>query len=347
MKSVSRLLLTVLSAASAHVCAADLVFSDIAPNAYSSAAYSINNAGEIGGAWNGEAAIWSKGQGTIVANSGDVYAINDKGQYAGRANIYYPLSSVSNLGYQEMGMAKGINNLGQVVGRTSNNTTGATLATLWSGGVKTTLDFGTNAGRGDGEAWDINDNGTIVGTLGLGVSHAVTWNSSGKLSYLAPTNVISTARAVNNAGQIVGAVSDNATLWVNGAATTLSSLGGVGSMAHNINNQGQIVGMAHVAGSTMGHAVLWNGGTVLDLNQYIVPAAAEQGWVLESALGINDSGDIVGLMRKTGTYVYHGFLLSSNGGVIVAPPVPEPETYAMMLAGLVLMWGAARRRARA
>jgi hypothetical protein len=35
-----------------------------------------------------------------------------------------------------------------------------------------------------------------------------------------------------------------------------------------------------------------------------------------------------------------------NLGSTVAPPIPEPETYALMLAGLGLVGWAARRRAR-
>ena len=85
------------------------------------------------------------------------------------------------------------------------------------------------------------------------------------------------------------------------------------------------------------HATFWDGTTLIDLNSFLDPALTSAGWVLKEAAGINDHGAIVGtaVNNLLGITDGHAFLLS---------PVPEPETYAMLLAGLGLMGAMVRRR---
>ncbi len=87
-------------------------------------------------------------------------------------------------------------------------------------------------------------------------------------------------------------------------------------------------------------ATLWKDGAVINLNSYLDQAAVDQGWVLRSATDINNDGWIVGVATNVNTYERHGFLLSISA-------VPEPGTYAMLLAGLGLMGFVARRQRRA
>jgi uncharacterized protein (TIGR03437 family) len=87
-----------------------------------------------------------------------------------------------------------------------------------------------------------------------------------------------------------GAGAPHATLFAldsSGAVTTRTDLNGAAngySYAYAANSRGQVVG-------TNGHAVLWQSGAMLDLNKLLPP---DSGWVLKTATGINDEGQIIG-----------------------------------------------------
>ena len=92
------------------------------------------------------------------------------------------------------------------------------------------------------------------------------------------------------------------------------------------------------ASSTLGgetHATLWRGTKLTDLNDYLTAKEISAGWVLYEARDINDSLWIVGNAYNSISQETHAFLLT---------PIPEPETYALFMAGLGLMGFVARRR---
>ena len=108
-----------------------------------------------------------------------------------------------------------------------------------------------------------------------------------------PGGVSSVAEAINSLGQIVGCseLSDfenHAFLYSAGTMHDLGTLPNYTfqSEAFGINDSGQVVGESF-SGLT-GHAFLYSGGTMTDLNSFVTTP----GWTLETANGINDSGQI-------------------------------------------------------
>ncbi|TXT26291.1 MAG: hypothetical protein FD134_636 [Gallionellaceae bacterium] len=118
-------------------------------------------------------------------------------------------------------------------------------------------------------------------------------------------------------------------------------MGGNSSYAYSINGASQVAGWSQIAGGAL-RATLWDGGAAIDLNSFLDPATVGAGWVLQYAYDINDSGWIVGAARNNLSGRTHAYLLSTP-----TPAVPEPETWAMLLAGLGWLGVAGRRRNRA
>jgi probable HAF family extracellular repeat protein len=72
--------------------------------------------------------------------------------------------------------------------------------------------------------------------------------------------------------------------------------GDVSSEALAINVQGDIVGRSGNRDLSDARAVLWQAGVAIDLNSRL----AAPGWLLVSATGINDVGQIVGTALRGG-----------------------------------------------
>lgn len=326
---------------------------------YSYAA-AINNAGQIvghsytSGDMGVHATLWDgntiKDIGSISgATSSQATGINDAGLIVGWTYVDRPqptlwesnnVTALTGAGYAD-GYAYAINNTGQIAG-----TYGQT-ATLWQSGSN--IQIGRDSGSYS-DGYGINDAGQVVGYSAyseIGVSHplnATLWTGTGftYLSTLGGSSGI--ASDINNAEQIVGRselagnTNTHATLWSNGSVIDLGTLGGTGSWARAINEVGQIVGQSLTSGNADTHATLWLNGAAIDLNDYLDADTASAGWILNSANDINNNGWIIGLASNSQLGIYqHAFLLSVT-------PVPEPEAYAMMLAGLGLVGVMARRR---
>ncbi|WP_187363413.1 PEPxxWA-CTERM sorting domain-containing protein [Massilia frigida] len=150
----------------------------------------------------------------------------------------------------------------------------------------------------------------------------------------------SDAAAINDAGHIAGSSSlegggEHAFLYVNGVMSDLGALSGMGSAARGMNNRGQVVGQSY-QGWDVNEAVLWEGGAVRNLDSLIDPAS---GWHLNDAGAINDLGQIAASGCHDGLGVC-GMLRLDPANML---PVPEPATWAMLLAGLALAGVRSRR----
>lgn len=197
-------------------------------------------------------------------------------------------------------------------------------------------DLGTLGGN-SGIAYGINEAGQAVGwaATSAGAQHAFITGPNGEgmrdLGTLVIRNVEpsldhSIAHDINDSGLVVG--QSNVTEGTTYAFITgpngegmidLGTLGGTSSSASGINDAGQAVGWSNVA-SGSGHAFIIgpDGTGMSDLNSLL---DLPQGVILTSAIDINN-----------------------NGQVIAAGVIPQPETYALMLAGLSMIGLMARRK---
>lgn len=127
--------------------------------------------------------------------------------------------------------------------------------------------------------------------------------------------------------------------------TDLGTLGGEQSRASGINDFGEVVGVASTA-TGEAHSFIFSHGGITDLS-LLAPVIAA-GWTELDAVSINNNGQIIGAGNHNGNEEV--FLLSYTPDTvfdpkpIYIPPVPEPETYLMLLGGLGLIGYFARRR---
>ncbi|HEY7035207.1 MAG TPA: hypothetical protein VH482_27965 [Thermomicrobiales bacterium] len=213
--------------------------------------------------------------------------------------------------------AFGINDDGVVVGGSSTSAGGPVVACRWDDGHVTALP--TAGDRSIANA--VTNRGQIVGS-GFG-SHATLWDGDKATDLGVLGGTTSLARSINEAGQIVGhstttadgqfgAAGTHAFLWDSGTMTDLGTLPGSDtSFAWDINADGVVSGSAadpnaaDNPNSVKLLAVIWQDGKIVNLNGLI---PADSGWVLTTAYGINDKGQIVGFGYNKGRQ--RGFVLT-------------------------------------
>lgn len=293
-----------------------------APNGASISPQSINNLGQVSGYYytydsklqQGAFYTDTNGQGIIIDNGtkGNISAhgINDSGQITvnseGKSFIFDSVTKT----YTDIGVegaetfVMAINNNGQVTG--------------WS----ETPELGKHAFVTGKDGVGMQDIGTLGGVHSLGMD-------------------------INNKGQAVGF--SNAKGWVNYNAfvtdehgdnmINLGTFGGHSSISRAINDNGEVIGDSFLGDGTFPgiHSFLYSHGGVTDLSTLDVVLSA--GWTDIYVNDINNNGQIVGSGSLNG--VQQGFLLSYTPDtkfdpkpIFIPSPVPEPSTYAMLLAGL-------------
>jgi probable HAF family extracellular repeat protein len=217
-------------------------------------------------------------------------------------------------GLNERGQAVGISYINSI----PNPTTGLPTADpfLWDEN-RGMLDLGTLGGAW-GAAGSINNRGQVIGDSSLAADpgaclsasqppfftnpncHPFFWDDGNLIDLNTETiggNPI-TAQAINDVGQVVGnaafpngAPGGEAYLWKDGVLTDLGTLpGGCYSEAFAINARGQVVGQS-VGCDSSGGAVLWEHGSIVDLNT-LIPRNSDL--LLDNAFAISDRGEIAG-----------------------------------------------------
>lgn len=273
---------------------------------------------------------------------------------------------VGNIGVN--GKVYGINDSGQVVGNLDSINTNGSHAFRTGPNGNVITDLGTLGGVYS-SATGINNSGQVTGWAQKGNDGSVSVDSHAFIT--GPNGVgmvdlgtlngnFSAANGINNSGQVVGNVGEESEIFYHNAfitgangvnMTNIGTLGGHFSDALSINDAGEAVGWAETADGDM-HAFLYSHGGITDLS--LLDVVIADGWKsISSAIDINNSGQIIGSGINA-----HGaseaFLLSYTSDTIFAPnpifipppapPIPEPETYLMLLAGLGLVGFMAWRR---
>jgi len=125
------------------------------------------------------------------------------------------------------------------------------------------------------------------------VSHAILW-SNGSVVTIGPANA--QASGVNDSGQVVGYSGAAAFVATASSISYLSSYGAA-AQANAIDSHGMVVGSSQY-GSIEGRAVRWVDGQMEDLNSMLDASAVSAGWVLLSAIAIDESGRIIALAHR-------------------------------------------------
>ena len=190
-----------------------------------------------------------------------------------------------------------------------------------------------------GSNWEplaVNERGQVVGNWGspsppnnytAPTWRAVLWQN-GKRAFLTPTKTFSPARAINDAGQVIGyrVLSTGAFqnfLWQDGVLTDLGGLHPVG-----LNNRGQVAGNTPIKDSGGTRGLLWDGGVVTDLGALRGATTAAVADETSSAV-INDRGQVLvagSIEGEASIAVWENGTLTSLGtrGLFYAEAINEP-----------------------
>ena len=285
----------------------------------------------------------------ILDIEGRAQAINNTGQVIGKSStgsVFLTGPNGEGLTYLDYARdAYDINNSGQIVGVTK---TGHGFITGPHGIGMT--DLGPIVARA------VNDSGQIAGWYNIAdAQHAFITgpNGVGFTDLGAPDGSSSFAYDINNSGQVVGFYAEIEPIFIpsyfhlynprafmtDSDGANFRTISSSWSGAFGINDLGQVVITNNLlcenCYSGDGYSFLVDHDTITNINnQFSLDELA--GF---SSVAINNNGQIAGTgfrLESPSTFAWRAFMVSSDS---TSPtPVPEPSTYAMLLAGLGLLF---------
>lgn len=204
----------------------------------------------------------------------------------------------------------------------------------------------------EGRAESINNAGQVIGKSSAGAVFMTGPNGAGFTDLGAPDGSSSYAYDINNSGQVVGYYATKANPGTspygfedprpfitdpNGA--NIRILGTSGGAAFGINDHGQAVISTNILCDFCtpgdGFSLLADNDTITQINDF-----SPNGLYYFNAKAINNNGQIAGTGISTALpfsfSAWRAFMVSSDTSS--PTPVPEPSTYAMLLAGLGLLF---------
>ncbi|HKY01458.1 MAG TPA: PEP-CTERM sorting domain-containing protein [Burkholderiales bacterium] len=345
LQSLSFVLLSTLSAIAAQAAPRYniMVLPQAPPQYFQAVGSGLNNHGDVVGSMSysgndgntySDAFMWQQGTNhlrIVTQEFGNPFPqdINDHRTVVTNTRIWQPGSGSQPIPVvpgSTLSVGTAVNNAGQVTG-VSVGTTGSFL---WdpATGIRA---LPVPAGMDHFSAWAINNHAEVVGAAQLDG-----WQEGGSFywSEASGTRLVKDIdfTAINDLGQVVGNANGQAYLWTfaDGAQPLGLLPGDPYAAAVDINNAGYVVGNGFSSG------FLWSEAEgMMDLRELVVDSDPLKADVFfSSIIEINDHNEILG----------DGYV-GWNRYTFLLTPVPEPEVYAMMLAGLAAAtWIAHRRR---
>ncbi|NML18266.1 hypothetical protein [Azohydromonas caseinilytica] len=190
------------------------------------------------------------------------------------------------------------------------------------------LDLGLN----DGEvalARGMNDADVIVGSIR---DPRLNWNGfmydRGQITFLQGLRPL----GINNRHQIL-AITQAGAMVIRNADDTLNE---PGFFISDFNNVGWATGWTFPPYADDARAFLYRDGQSMDLNHLLLESQ-QQRWTLRLSYEMNDAGQILGIGSRLG---------GSGDEWFLATPVPESQSWALLLCGLGMVGAVARRHGR-
>jgi probable HAF family extracellular repeat protein len=151
---------------------------------------------------------------------------------------------------------------------------------------------------GDAHVTAINDRGDVVGLAGTKSGVRAFVYRDGVMKKLGTLGggwsgayAVSRKRQVVGCSTVFGARPIRAFTFQAGVMSAIPDLGGDVACALGVDDLGRVVGYSQIAGNQSTHGFLYDGTTLVDLNDEL-RAADRAAWIVLSAAGINKKGQI-------------------------------------------------------